>query len=68
MLYTLSYALYAFICFHTLSYTFKCLLNAFECFYMLLKAKVSQEQQEEEEMLHLCLTGFYLWKPVKTGI
>ena len=30
---------------------------------MLLKAKVS-EQEEEQEKLHLCLTGFYLRKPV----
>ena len=30
----------------------------------LSKANVSQQQQEEE-MLHLCLTGFYLRKPVK---
>ena len=28
-----------------------------------VKAKVSQQQQQE--MLHLCLTGFYLRKPVK---
>ena len=25
-----------------------------------------QQQQHQEEMLHLCLTGFYLRKPVKT--
>ena len=27
-----------------------------------------QEQEQEQEMLHLCLTGFYLRKPVKTLI
>ena len=33
---------------------------------MPLIAKVSQEEEEQqEEMLHLCLTGFYLRKPVK---
>ena len=32
---------------------------------MLLKAKVSQEQEQQQEMLHLCLTGFSLQKPVK---
>ena len=59
------------ICFHTLSYAFYMLsyafcmlLYAFTCFYMLLLDKLS-EQQEEEEMLPLCLTGFYLRKPVK---
>ena len=46
---------YAFISFCRLSYA---------C-YMLLKAKVSEQQEEEQEMLHLCLTGFYLRKPVK---
>ena len=63
---TLSYAFicfhtlsYAFIRFHTLSYAFISLLNAFKCFYMLIKAKLSQQ----EEMLHHCLTG--LRKPVK---
>ena len=64
-LYTLSYALirfdmlsYTFICFHTL-------LHAFTCFYLLLLDKLS-EQQQQQEMLPLCLTGFYLRKPVKT--
>ena len=32
---------------------------------MLLLDKLSEQQQEEEEMLHLCLTGFYL--PVEKG-
>ena len=69
--YMLSYA-YTFICFHTLSYVFICfhklsyafymLLYAFTCFYMLLLDKLSE--QEEQEMLPLCLTGFYLRKPV----
>ena len=27
-----------------------------------------QEQEQEQEMLHLCLTGFYLRKPVKTMV
>ena len=65
---------YAFICFHTLSYAFirfHMLSYAFipiiyalirfymhsTCYNMLLKAKVSQ-QQEEEMMLALCITGF----------
>ena len=27
---------------------------------------MSQEEQEQQEKLHLCLTGFYLRKPVKS--
>ena len=67
----LSYALhafhmlsYAFIRFHMLSYAFIRIIYALirfymhsTCYNMLLKAKVSQ-QQEEEMMLALCITGF----------
>ena len=68
--YMLSYALhafhmlsYAFIRFHILSYAFIRIIYALirfymhsTCYNMLLKAKVSQQQ--EEMMLALCITGF----------
>ena len=54
---------YAFIRFHTLSYAFIPIIYALirfymhsTCYNMLLKAKVSQQQ--EEMMLALCITGF----------
>ena len=51
--------------FSTLFQSFPTLSYAFTCFYMLYLDKVS-EQQQQEEKLPLCLTGFYLRKPVKT--
>ena len=50
---------YAFIRFHMLSYALYALIRFYmhsTCYNMLLKAKVSQ--QEEEMMLALCITGF----------
>ena len=50
------------LCFYVLSYTFICFYYAFICFYLLQHDSLEQQ----EEMLYLCLTGFYLRKPVKT--
>ena len=53
---------YAFLCFPMLSYAFIRFHMLLLCFYLLLHDSLEQE----EEMLYLCLTGFYLRKPVKT--
>ena len=58
--YMLSYAFIRFYMLLNAFIRFYTLLYAFKCFYMLLLDELS-----EEEMLHLCLTGFYLRKPVK---
>ena len=54
--YSFDMLIYVFICFHTLLYAFIRFHMLAKCFYMLLKAKVSQQQ--EEMMLALCITGF----------
>ena len=60
--YAFSKLSYAFLCFSYAFLPFHTLLHAFTCFYMLYLDKVSEQQ----EKLPLCLTGFYLRKPVKS--
>ena len=59
--YAFSKLSYAFLCFPALFLCFPTLSYAFTCFYMLYLDEVSEQQ----EKLPLCLTGFYLRKPVK---
>ena len=68
-LHTLTYAYirlhmltYAYIRFDLLSCTFICMLKSLN----LLICCIMSSLEQQEEILHLCLTGFTLRKPVKT--
>ena len=54
----------AFLCFPMLDMLFICFNTLLYAFYMLLKAKVSQQQ---EMMLALCITGFCFAEAGKKG-